>query len=149
VPDSKTGRFHPPTAQHGLREGLIAAKNIEAAIQGRPLKPFIFTTLGQLATIGRRTGVAMVFGIKFSGFVAWFLWRTVYLMKLPRLPKKLRVMVGWTLDLLFARDIEQLVTLRDVEALSDMAGRIRARATQRTSTAAASMPENAAPDQLK
>ncbi len=149
VPDSKTGRFHPPTAQHGLREGLIAAKNIEAAIQGRPLKPFIFTTLGQLATIGRRTGVAMVFGIKFSGFVAWFLWRTVYLMKLPRLPKKLRVMVGWTLDLLFARDIEQLVTLRDVEALSDMAGRIRARAIQRTSTAAASTPENAAPDQLK
>src|SRR6266480_776713 len=105
VPDSKTGRFHPPTAQHGLREGLVVAKNIEAAILGRPLKPFIFKTLGQLATIGRRTGVAMVFGIKFSGFVAWCLWRTVYLMKLPRLPKKLRVMVGWTLDLLFARDI--------------------------------------------
>jgi NADH:ubiquinone reductase (H+-translocating) len=71
VPDSKTGKFHPPKAQHGLREGLVAAKNIEAAIQGRPLKPFIVTTLGQLATIGRRTGVAMVFGIKFSGFVAW------------------------------------------------------------------------------
>jgi len=116
VPDSKTGRFHPPTAQHGLREGLVVAKNIEAAILGRPLNPFVFTTLGQLATIGRRTGVAMVFGIKFSGFVAWVLWRTVYLMKLPRLPKKLRVMVGWTLDLFFARDIEQMLTLRDVEA---------------------------------
>jgi NADH:ubiquinone reductase (H+-translocating) len=149
VPDSKTGRFHPPTAQHGLREGLIAAKNIEAAIRGRPLKPFIFTTLGQLATIGRRTGVAMVFGIKFSGFVAWFLWRTVYLMKLPRLPKKLRVMVGWTLDLLFGREIEQMITLRDVEALSDMAGRIRARATQQNSTAPASMPEAVVHDQLK
>ncbi|PYM05833.1 MAG: hypothetical protein DMF15_14745 [Verrucomicrobia bacterium] len=116
VPDSKTGRFHPPTAQHGLREGLVVAKNTEAAILGRPLNPFVFTTLGQLATIGRRTGVAMVFGIKFSGFVAWVLWRTVYLMKLPRLPKKLRVMVGWTLDLFFARDIEQMLTLRDVEA---------------------------------
>jgi NADH:ubiquinone reductase (H+-translocating) len=80
-----------------------------------------------LATIGRRKGVAMVFGVKFSGFVAWMLWRTVYLMKLPRLPKKLRVMVGWTLDLFFARDIEQMITLRDVEALSDMAGRIRTR----------------------
>jgi NADH:ubiquinone reductase (H+-translocating) len=149
VPDSKTGSFHPPTAQHGLREGLIAAKNIEAAIRGRPLKPFIFTTLGQLATIGRRTGVAMVFGIKFSGFVAWCLWRTVYLMKLPRLPKKLRVMVGWTLDLLFARDIEQIITLRDVEALSELASRIRARATQQISTAAASTPEAAVHDQLK
>jgi NADH dehydrogenase len=149
VPDSKTGRFHPPTAQHGLREGLIAAKNIEAAIRGRPLKHFIFTTLGQLATIGRRTGVAMVFGIKFSGFVAWFLWRTVYLMKLPRLPKKLRVMVGWTLDLLFGREIEQMITLRDVEALSDMAGRVRARATQQTSVTAASTFEPAVHGQLK
>jgi NADH:ubiquinone reductase (H+-translocating) len=128
VPVVNTEKFHPPTAQHGLRQGLIAAKNIEAIVLDRPLKPFVFTTLGQLATIGRRTGVAMVFGIKFSGFVAWALWRTIYLMKLPRLPKKLRVMVAWTLDLLFARDIEQMLTLRDVEALSDLAARIRARA---------------------
>jgi NADH dehydrogenase len=132
-----------------LREGLIAAKNIEAAILSRPLKPFIFTTFGQLATIGRRTGVAMVFGVKFSGFAAWFLWRAVYLMKLPRLPKKLRVMVGWTLDLLFARDIEQMITIRDVEALSNLAGRIRVRAMERTSTAPASTPEAAVHDQLK
>ncbi|PYJ06505.1 MAG: hypothetical protein DME95_00435 [Verrucomicrobia bacterium] len=91
----------------------------------------------------------MVFGIKFSGFIAWFLWRTVYLMKLPRLPKKLRVMMDWTLDLLFARDIEQMITLRDVEALSDLAGRIRARATQQTSVTAASTLEAAVRDQLK
>src|ERR1700736_3454661 len=130
VPDGKTETFHPPTAQHGLREGLVVAKNIEAAILGRPLKPFTFTTLGLLATIGRRTGAAMVFGIKFSGFIAWVLWRGIYLMKLPRLPKKLRAMVAWTLDLFFSRDIEQMITLRDVEALSDLAGRIRARAKQ-------------------
>ena len=63
-------------------------------------------------------------------------------MKLPRVPKKLRVMVGWTLDLLFARDIEQMFTLRDVEALSELASRIRARATQQTSVAAASTFES-------
>ncbi len=91
----------------------------------------------------------MVFGIKFSGFIAWVLWRTVYLMKLPRLPKKLRVMMDWTLDLLFARDIEQMITLRDVEALSDLAGRIRARAGQQTSVTAASTLEAAVRDQLK
>jgi len=91
----------------------------------------------------------MVFGVKFSGFIAWVLWRTVYLMKLPRLPKKLRVMMDWTLDLLFARDIEQMITLRDVEALSDLAGRIRARATQQTSVTAASTLEAAVRDQLK
>ncbi len=129
VPISNTDKFHPPTAQHGLREGLVAAKNIEAVVLDRPLKSFTFTTLGLLATIGRRTGVAMVFGIKFSGFVAWCLWRSIYLMKLPRLPKKLRVMVAWTLDLFFSRDIEQMLTLRDVEALSDLADRIRARGT--------------------
>jgi NADH:quinone reductase (non-electrogenic) len=127
VPVANTEEFHPPTAQHGLREGLVAAKNIEAVVLDRPLKSFTFTTLGQLATIGRRTGVAMVFGIKFSGFIAWCLWRSVYLMKLPRLPKKLRVMVGWTLDLFFARDIEQMLTLRDVEALGQLDERIRAR----------------------
>jgi NADH dehydrogenase len=149
VPVFNTENFHPPTAQHGLREGRVVAKNIAAIVLDRPLKPFIFTTLGQLATIGRRKGVAMVFGIKFSGFAAWVFWRTVYLMKLPRLAKKLRVMVGWTLDLLFARDIEQMITLRDVEALGELAGRIRARAAQQTSTAAASTVEAAVHDQLK
>src|ERR1700726_1687285 len=126
VPVLNTEKFHPPTAQHGLREGLVAAKNIAAVVLDRPLKSFTFTTLGQLATIGRRTGVAMVFGVKFSGFVAWAFWRAVYLMKLPRLAKKLRVMVGWTLDLFFSRENEQMITLRDVQALSDRLARIRA-----------------------
>ena len=122
----ETGNFWPPTAQHGLREAIRAAKNIEAAIDGRPLKPFVFTTLGQLATIGRRTGVAMVFGFKFSGLVAWAMWRSIYLMKLPGLAKKVRVMMDWTLDLLFGRDIEQMITLRDVQTLSDRLARVRA-----------------------
>ena len=132
VPDGyETGIFFPPTAQHGLREAITAAKNIEAAIDGRPLKPFVFTTLGQLATIGRRTGVAMVFGFKFSGLIAWAMWRSIYLMKLPRLAKKLRVMMDWTLDLLFGRDIEQMITLRDIQALSDRLARIRAQTRSR------------------
>jgi NADH:quinone reductase (non-electrogenic) len=140
VPDVRTHKFHPPTAQHGLREGLVAAKNIEAAILGRPLRPFVFTTLGQLATIGRRTGVAKVFGMKFSGFVAWWLWRSVYLAKLPRLAKKLRVMVDWTLDLFFGREIEQTLTPRDVEALTDVLARLRARAKQETRTTGKPVP---------
>jgi NADH dehydrogenase len=131
VPDGyETGNFFPPTAQHGMREAIRAAKNIEAAIDARALKPFTFTTLGQLATIGRRTGVAMVFGFKFSGLIAWAMWRSIYLMKLPRLAKKLRVMMDWTLDLLFGREIEQMITLRDVQALSGQIARIRARATR-------------------
>jgi hypothetical protein len=60
--------------------------------------------LGQLAAIGRRTGVASILGINFSGFIAWWLWRTIYLSKLPRLEKKVRVALDWTLDLCFAKD---------------------------------------------
>jgi len=62
------------------------------------------TTLGQLAAIGCRTGVANVLGVRFSGFVAWWLWRTIYLGKLPRLEKRIRVVLDWTLDLCFAKD---------------------------------------------
>jgi NADH dehydrogenase len=119
VPDGNKGKFHPPTAQHGSREGLAAAKNIERAILGRPLEPFRYRTMGLLATIGHRSAVAMIFGLKFSGLTAWWLWRTIYLAKLPGLLKKLRVTMSWTLDLFFGRDIEQIITLRDVEALSD------------------------------
>jgi NADH dehydrogenase len=126
VLDSNTGQFYPPTAQHGIREGVVAAKNIERTILGQPLEPFRFKTLGFLAAIGHRTGVAMIFGMKFSGFIAWWLWRSVYLLKLPRLAKKLRVVIAWTLDLFFGRDITQIITLRDVEEISDRLARIRA-----------------------
>src|SRR5206468_1787480 len=138
LPDSNTGQFYPPTAQHGLREGLAAAKNITAVVLNRPLNPFIFATLGQLATIGRRKGVAMVFGIKFSGFIAWVFWRSVYLMKLPRLAKKLRVVIAWTLDLFFGRDITQIITLRDVQEISDRLARVRDRTKQSALIAAES-----------
>jgi len=104
VPDPRSGGFHPPTAQHALREGRAVARNVAAAVLGGPKRPFRFTTLGRLAAIGRRTGVADVCGIQFSGFIAWWFWRTIYLSKLPRLEKKVRVSLDWTLDLWFAKD---------------------------------------------
>jgi len=112
VPDHKTGNWYPPTAQHALREGKVVAQNITAAIRGGQKKPFAFSTIGQLAAIGRRTGVANIMGINFSGFIAWWLWRTIYLSKLPRFEKKLRVMLDWTLDLLFSKDLVQFLTVR-------------------------------------
>ena len=112
VPDRKTGKPHPPTAQHALREGKVAAQNILATIRGDRKKPFLFSTLGLLAPIGRRTGVANILGVNFSGFIAWWLWRTIYLMKLPRFEKKVRVALDWTLDLLFSKDLVQFMTVR-------------------------------------
>ena len=112
VPDPVTGRPHPPTAQHALREAHTVAANIVATLQGKTLQPFRFRTIGQLAAIGRRTGVARIFGVNFSGFFAWWLWRTIYLSKLPRLEKKVRVAIDWTLDLLFDKDFVQFLTVR-------------------------------------
>lgn len=112
VPDTRTGGVHPPTAQHALREARTVAGNIMATMNDGAVKAFSFRTIGQLAAIGRRTGVARMFGINFSGFFAWWLWRTVYLSKLPRFEKKCRVAIDWTLDLVFAKDFVQFLTVR-------------------------------------
>ena len=98
IPDLVTGGVCPPTAQHALRQGKRLAENISARLRGDEPQPFRFKTLGLLAGLGRRCAVAEVFGIKFSGFIAWWLWRTIYLMKLPGFERKLRVAIDWTLD---------------------------------------------------
>jgi NADH:ubiquinone reductase (H+-translocating) len=112
ISDKLSGSLYPPTAQHALREGRLAADNIAAAIRGGMKQSFAFKSLGQLAAIGHRTGVAKVFGIMFSGFIAWWLWRTIYLSKLPTLEKKVRVALDWTLDLLFPKDLVQFLTVK-------------------------------------
>jgi len=106
--DPRTGQPYPPTAQHALRQGKRAARNILAELAGGKKKPFHYNMLGQMAMLGRRSGVAIVLGFRLKGFWAWWLWRTYYLFRLPRLAKKLRVMVDWTIDLFFERDIAQL-----------------------------------------
>ena len=112
VPDSKTGKSHPPTAQHALREGRLAARNIFATVRGAQMRPFLYSTIGLLAPIGKRTGVANILGVNFSGFIAWWLWRTIYLLKLPRFEKKVLVALDWTLDVLFSKDLVHFRTTR-------------------------------------
>ena len=94
------------------REGKVLAHNIVANSRGKDLIPFRFNTLGLLASIGRRTGVARILGLNFSGFVAWWLWRTIYLLKLPRVEKKVRVALDWTLDVFFTKDFVQYLHQR-------------------------------------
>ncbi len=112
VPNLKTGESHPPTAQHALREGKVAAQNILATVRGGKMKPFVYSTIGLLAPIGKRTGVATILGVNFSGFIAWWLWRTIYLLKLPRFEKKVLVALDWTLDVLFSKDLVHFRTAR-------------------------------------
>jgi NADH:quinone reductase (non-electrogenic) len=113
VPDVlQPGKPCPPTAQHATRQAAVLAGNIVASMRGEPLRPFRFRVIGLLATIGRRTGVAEIRGIQFSGFVAWWLWRGIYLAKLPGIQKKARVALDRVLDLIFSKDLVQLPILR-------------------------------------
>ena len=102
------GNPYPPTAQHATKQAEFLAKNLRNVIQNKEPEPYVFNTRGELSPLGCRTAVAKVFGIKLSGFPAWFLWRTVYLSKMPGLGKKLRVALDWTMDLLFRKDYVQL-----------------------------------------
>jgi len=81
---------------------------VDAMIAGRSPEPFAYRPLGVLAGLGRQCAVAEILGFRFSGWFAWWLWRTVYLLKLPGLERKVRVALDWTLDLFFARDIVYL-----------------------------------------
>jgi NADH dehydrogenase len=112
VIDGRTGLPCPPTAQHALRQGRVAAHNIVAATGRCSARKFSFRTLGQMAAIGQRAGVADVLGVKFSGFLAWWLWRTIYLAKLPGWDRKVRVALQWTLDVIFSKDVTQYLTVR-------------------------------------
>jgi NADH dehydrogenase len=112
--DGKTGQPSPPTAQHAIRQARCAAQNIAATLRGGPRRTFAFQALGKMGSLGHRSAVAEVLGLKLSGFLAWWLWRTVYLMKLPGLDRKIRVAVDWTLDLILPPDIVQLKTDRSI-----------------------------------
>ncbi len=118
VTDAKTGTLCPPTAQFALREACTLAQNIHASLTGRPLKPFHFASWGGLCVVGHHTACAELTvpfvrhkTLRFSGLLAWLMWRSVYLSKLPGLERKVRVLVDWVMELFFPRDIVQTIDL--------------------------------------
>jgi NADH:ubiquinone reductase (H+-translocating) len=122
ITDPHTGRPYPATAQSALEQGKVAAKNIVLAIKEKENKKlkFDYKTRGMMAEIGKRTGVAILYGrIKLHGFVAWWLWRMYYLSSLPTVSKKLKVMSDWTIDFLFKPDVAMIkrtdLTTSDLE----------------------------------
>ena len=112
VPDLRGGGICPPTAQYALRQARHLARNIMADIRGKALRPFSHKNLGSFVPLGRFSATADILGFKLSGFLAWWLYRTYYLLLLPRLERKLRVLTDWTLELGFHRDIVQIDTFR-------------------------------------
>src|SRR5271170_6264317 len=102
------GNFSPPTAQHALRQAKTCARNILASMRGTRKHVFSFTGLGKMGSLGRRSAVAEIFGIRLKGLVAWILWRSVYVTKFPGLHGQLRLIIDWILDVFLPRDITQL-----------------------------------------
>jgi len=102
------GGYQPPTAQHAVRQGRHVARNLVASLTGRNLEPHHYRGIGMLATLGRHRGVGQVMGVRLTGFLAWFAWRTYYLFALPRWERRFRVAFDWFLDLLFPTDIVEL-----------------------------------------
>ncbi len=108
IPDP-TGKPYPPTAQHAIREGPVLAENIARRLRGQPTRPFRYASLGMMASLGARSGVAgLSNGLILSGFPAFFLWRMYYLARLPGLDRRFRVAFDWLLNLIFPRDIAEL-----------------------------------------
>jgi NADH:ubiquinone reductase (H+-translocating) len=119
VTDAKSGNPCPPTAQFALREAQALAKNLAADLSGRPLKGFHFDSLGALCVIGHQTACAELTvpfartrSLRFSGLLAWMMWRGIYLGKLPGLERKIRVLFDWSVELFFPRDIVQTIDLK-------------------------------------
>jgi NADH dehydrogenase len=118
VPDpARPGQPTPPTCQHALRQGRTVAGNVAAALGAGKPKPFTYKTLGVFVDMGNRKAVAQTVGIKWRGFPAWFLARTYHLAMMPGIKRQIRLMVDWTVDLLFGRDISELGQLGHPPAL--------------------------------
>ncbi|MGN6367625.1 MAG: NAD(P)/FAD-dependent oxidoreductase [Phycisphaerae bacterium] len=115
IPD-KNGKPYPPLAQHALREARTLAKNIATVVRAQQrgdkeppkLQPFEYQTLGMLASLGHYSGVGRVTSFKIRGFLAWWVWRTYYVMQMTRWERRLRVILDWTVALLFRNDIVKL-----------------------------------------
>jgi NADH dehydrogenase len=107
IPDPD-GKPYPQLAQHALREARVLAGNIIATINGTPRRPFVYSTLGTLAALGHYDGVGRIMKLKLRGFAAWFVWRTYYLMQMPRWERRFRIMLDWTIALLFRNDVVKL-----------------------------------------
>ncbi len=110
--DPETQRPFPPTAQIAEAQAKTAAKNLSALIKNSQKEKFVYHSKGQMAIIGKRSGIATVLGMNISGFWAWLIWRNVYLSKIPTFDKKMRVLLDWIIDLFFDRDISRLKLMK-------------------------------------
>jgi NADH dehydrogenase len=99
------GKACPPTAQFADAQAKQLATNIIARLKGLPTQPFRYRPRGQLASVGHNKAVAEVMGLKISGFIAWLMWRGLYLLRIPTLARKSRLFLEWNWAMFFPPDI--------------------------------------------
>ena len=107
IPDPE-GRPYPALAQHTVREARQLARNVAAVAAGRAPAPFVFRSLGTMASLGHTRAVCLVMGLRLTGFPAWWLRRTYYLFQMPRWDRRLRIVLDWTVALFFRPDITKV-----------------------------------------
>ncbi len=108
VPDP-TGKPYPYLAQHAMRQAKVLARNLHGALtRGAPPQPFVYRSLGVLASLGHARGLGSVLGLPVRGFVAWWVRRTYYLLQMPRWSRRVRIVADWTLALFFRPDITKV-----------------------------------------
>ena len=105
IPKPDANGSYAPTAQNATREGALVARNIVAMLCGGPQQPFTFRPIGEVALVGRHAGVATLYGHRFSGVLAWAMWRAIYIAKMPSLAQQSRIVLDWLLDAMFGRII--------------------------------------------
>ncbi|MDT8388084.1 MAG: FAD-dependent oxidoreductase [Thiogranum sp.] len=109
IPNAHDNKICPPTAQFAERQATQLAANIARVLRVEPTRPFRYRPIGQLSSIGHNKAVAEIFGVRISGFIAWLLWRGVYLLKIPTFARKVRIFFAWNWEMLFPADIASLV----------------------------------------
>jgi NADH dehydrogenase len=104
VPNEATpGKTDPATCQHALRQSRRLARNL----RGTP-RAYRYRSLGQMATLGRRHGIAVVAGMRLRGIAGWLFARGYHVLQLPFVSRRARVLADWTTAALFRRDVAEL-----------------------------------------
>ncbi|MCW2881211.1 MAG: dehydrogenase [Sphaerisporangium sp.] len=124
VPDlTRPGETTAPNAQHAVRQAARLADNLIATLRGEPRRPYRHKSVGSVASLGLYQGVANIYGHRIRGFPAWLLHRAYHLSKLPTFNKKTRILMDWTLDFLFKREIVSLGAMQDPRQEFEFAAR--------------------------
>jgi len=119
IEDTTSNSIYPSTAQHAIREGKVIAENLETVFNGKKkLKKFTFNSMGIMAIIGNRMGIATIVGHDLSGILAWAVWRSYYLSKIPTFGKKIKIFVDWSIDFLLPRDVTLIGSIKKKKAHS-------------------------------